>query len=164
MPDKIHLADSPLDPRESPVSREGFLMKMNCGTFLVFSPIAADWDDGRVCEECLKHHRETAPGAKFTFAIFENDNNRGVSKEDMLDLSIDNCWVNKLGGSCWARNVLAACFIKTIRDLCQYTEQQVLERLNSFSWTTGGSGHSTELLIAPEVRAILGYYGLGLRD
>ena len=65
---KIHI----LDVEQEPNSGSG--VEVLCGKELPFIPIAAMWDDGRICEECLEKHRKIVgdPGLK-TFTIIDPD-------------------------------------------------------------------------------------------
>lgn len=48
----IHILDTPEKPEK------GTSVTMNCGAKVVVDePIAADFDDGRICEGCLIKHR-----------------------------------------------------------------------------------------------------------
>jgi hypothetical protein len=55
-----------LDTNDVPV--EGIMVQVNCGKQVLFDPIAAEWNDGRICSECKKQHNESK-GKKRSFAI-----------------------------------------------------------------------------------------------
>lgn len=60
----IHILDTDLK------LTAGCIKKVNCGKSVIFCPIEADWDDGRICQECLRLHRtDQNIFAKFTYAI-----------------------------------------------------------------------------------------------
>jgi hypothetical protein len=43
---------------------------VNCGKTVNFVPVAASWDDGRICKTCLKIHRKQEK-KKFTFGVLQ---------------------------------------------------------------------------------------------
>lgn len=60
---KIHLLDVDRVPKE------GSAVEVNCGKRLVFKSVDAEFDDSRVCEDCLEIHREKR--AALTLATIE---------------------------------------------------------------------------------------------
>jgi len=62
----IHITD------RNDVPKEGSMVAMNCGVMVSFNRINANWNDGRVCRECLAAHRDgrCTVGQK-TFAVLE---------------------------------------------------------------------------------------------
>ena len=64
---RIHI----IEAEEKPA--KGSIVTANCGKQLVFEgPVAVEWDDGRVCGDCLEVYTKAKITNKKTFAFIEH--------------------------------------------------------------------------------------------